>query len=782
MRIAAFNTRRKFLPFIFATGLLFAQCGWLSAQSTTGSSARITKAVDNSVRVKLHGHVPGAAQPQFDRGRADPTAQLQHAQLLLSRSPEQEAALTVLLSQQLDSTSPNYHKWLTPEQLGQQYGPAESDVQKVVGWLQSEGLTVGRVSKARTFVDFSGPVALIEQAFGVSMHSFNTGQVSFLAPVNEPQIPAALAPVVNGIARLSTIPPHPGVQTVGQVKIDPTTHKFVPAGTPATTLGNGVLYVSAADAQTIYDVPNSKYNPNYPSTKPTYDGTGVTIGIGGTNLVNLAPVVSYRQFFVGDSKPPVVVSDFGATKANDTEADLDLELSGGAAPGATIVYYPDPYLFSGVIQAADDNKVDVFSLSYGSCEAWNPQIDNVFFSQMWQQFAAQGISVAVSTGDSGAAGCDYAGVSAATGGLHVSALASTPYNIAVGGTDLFGLTQNGVAAYTTSTNQAYNRTAIGYIPESTWNDSTWPNGDLADNVPLIYDVGGSGGPSNCAFNTTDSSGSLVCQGGWPKPFWQGGPGVPDDQVRDTPDVSLFAGNGVYGAAWIFCTDAGPCSNGYYYAGGGTSAAAPTFAGILADAVQKTGGRLGQAAATLYKLARTPSAKNSFHDVAIGNISMMCASGSSDCAADANGYYYLTGYNTTPDYDLATGLGSVDAANLINNWQDANTGSGKATVSVTPSATTVSASQNLTVTVQVAGNGPAPTGTVTLSTDTYGSSAVKLNPHGANADTVTFTLSSSDLQLLLFDAFGPGQYNLLVTYSGDVNYSPITGSATVTITQ
>lgn len=776
MRVAAFNKRRKLLG-AFAGGLVLAQCGWMGAQT---SLSRITKAVDDSARVALHGSVPAAAQSRFDAGSAAATTTLENVQLVLNRSAEQSAALTKLMGEQVNPASANYHKWLTPDELGEQYGASSADIAKITSWLQSKGLTVTHVGKAHTVIEFSGSVAQIQSAFTVSIHRFNTGTQSFLSTVNEPTIPQALASVVEGVARLNTIQPKAAVQHAGVAKFD-ATHKIVPAGTPAANFGNGYFYVSASDAQTIYDVPNSKYNVNYSSTKPTYDGTGVTIGIGGTTLVNLAPIVAYRSIFLGDTKSPVVTNDFGATEAANAEADLDMEISGGLAPGATIHYYPSPDLFSGILEAADENTVDVFSLSIAICEGWAPEADNIAFSQYWQQFAAQGITVTVASSDSGSAGCDdFDTESVASQGMHVNALASTQYNVAVGGTDFIGLITGNPSNYISSTNTAYFDSALGYIPESTWNDSTWPNGELANNVYTGNGiVAGSGGPSNCAFNTTDTSGDIICERGWPKPYWQGGPGVPFDGARDIPDVSLFAGNGWYGAAWIFCTDADPCSNGYLGAGGGTSAAAPAFAGILADAVQKTHGRLGQVAPALYLLAAVPWTGSAFHDITVGNNSVDCVEGSPDCALDAANNYFERGYNTTRGYDLATGLGSVDATKLIDELLNSYTGSKTATVTVKPSAATVSEEKTLRVTVTVAGDGHGvPTGAVTLATSAWGSQPVPLVDGRA-----TFTISSQTLQNIVNDAWGPDTaYNFIATYSGDFSYAPATGSVAVTITQ
>ncbi len=755
-----------------------------------GQVSRITAPVDDSVRVTLRGNVSGAARLEFDLGEADQSAQMPHIRLVLSRSAEQESALEQYMIEQQNPSSPNYHKWLTPNQLGTLYGPSDADVAAITGWLQSHGLTVNTVPKSRIAVDFSGSVAQVESAFGVSIHSFNRNGEKYLANVDNPQIPAALASVVIGVAHLSTLSPKPLTVPSGrQGTLDKSTHKIVSSsaqspGLTANLGGYDYLFITPSDAATIYDTPNPLLNANYTSASgPTYDGTGVKIGIGGTAVPDLDLITAYREIFVGDSKQPVIVNDFDApTSSPDTEAELDLEVSGGLAPGASIYYYPSPDLFSGVQQAAEDNLVDVFSLSYLGCEEDFDTSDNLALSNQWQQFAAQGITALVAAGDAGSAVCDPAGAAEATQGLAVNGIASTAYDVAVGGTDFYGLTQN-FLEYVSTTNNTYYGSALGYIPESAWNDSTWPNGALADNVPLGYGViGDSGGASNCAFNetnyNTDTAGP--CIAGWPKPYWQNAPGVPHDRVRDLPDVSLMAGNGLYGAFWAICDDADTCSDGYVGAVGGTSAAAPAFAGILAGVVQKTGGRLGLATRTLYQLARNPKTAGVFHDVTIGNNSEPCEEGSPNCVLNSAGYYFLTGYNTTAGYDLATGLGSVDAARLIKAWQDADTGTATATVTVKPFTAIVTDNQSLVVFASVTGAGKfPPTGTVTLTLPYYGSLPVPILDGFGATGTAEFFLPSSALQNIVYGN-GTGVQKITVSYSGDEHYAPSTGTSSVTI--
>jgi hypothetical protein len=414
---------------------------------------------------------------------------------------------------------------------------------------------------------------------------------------------------------------------------------------------------------------------------------------------------------------------------------------------------------------------------------------------MWEQAAAQGIAVTVSTGDSGSANCDDPtsngqDVATAVNGLAVNAYASTPYDVAVGGTDFVALDQN-FSSYSSSGGSAktYYRTALKYIPEAVWNDSTQFDNALAYNQPWgiglsVYPaniIAGGGGPSNCSTNNTAlNTGS--CISGYSKPSWQRGAGVPADAVRDLPDISLMAGNNFYNATWLVCDDTTNLTSGLanncavqpdgsfnYAAYGGTSTSAPAFAGILALVEQRTGGRLGQAASQLYNLYNGSHAAAIFHDVTQGNNSVPCTQGKPNCIKNTAGYYFVSGYNATPGYDLATGLGSVDAAQLISYWATATSGV-TATVTVTPASSSINAAQPLSVTVTVAGSAGllAPSGTVTLTGGGYTSSAGTLSN-----GTYTFTIPAGSLAV--------GTDALTVTYSGDTNYASATGTATVVVT-
>lgn len=799
--------RLRFLS-IVASAAAILGAAHLPSQ-TSAIAPRIVQGIDDSQLVMLKGNVTALAQPRFDRGQADPAMQMTSIRLVLSRSQEQEAALEQFMAQQLDKSSPNYHHWLTPQQFGTLYGPADSDIAAMVAWLESHGLQVQPVSPGRTNIEFSGSVSEIEAAFHTKIHSFNANGTEFYSNISNPQIPAALASVVSGVAGLNTLQPRSHAVRAPAGRYDPQLKRLVPlnaseAGArPDLTIGSTgsqTLYVVAADAATIYDTPNS-LNANF-SGGTSYTGQGVTIGIGGDGLIQAATVQDYRSKFVGDNAAPTITNVRNTATANGStdEAYLDTEVAGGLAPGATIHFYTASQLSDAIDQALSDNTVDIFSLSFGQCELYLTTADNQAINDWWQQAAAQGIAVTVSAGDSGSAGCDdHDTALTASGGFQVSGFATTPYNIAVGGTDFYGLL-SGFSTYVSSTNGNLYRSAKSYILEGTWNSSVQSDGTVSANVAYVNSSNktnidsGSGGVSSCSSNSTTYVGTQMntgtCSGGYQKPTWQRGTGVPNDSHRDIPDVSLMAGAGSDYSAWLICTDDTYTQNGAtlttncvtsngsfsFNGSGGTSASAPAFAGILALVQQKMGGggtanRLGlDGAKALYDLFNGPHAAAVFHDITQGNNSVPCTSGSPNCAQNTAGNYFMAGYDTGVGYDLATGLGSVDATQLVNYW-GASTGSGSSTVTVAPASNTITTSQSLVVNITVAGSGTlgTPTGTVTLTSGTYTSGAVALT-----AGAASITVPAGSLAV--------GTDTLMVTYSGDSNYSSTTGTGTVAVTQ
>ncbi|HEY3706760.1 MAG TPA: protease pro-enzyme activation domain-containing protein [Terracidiphilus sp.] len=729
-------------------------------------------------RVTLAGNVHPLAQARFDVGPAAGSAKADRLMLILKRSPQQNDALIDYLREVQDPGSARFRKFLTPEEFGARFGISDADAAQVEEWLQDHGFSVAGMNKGRTAIEFSGTVEQVELAFHTAIHRFRIAGAEHLANVADPQIPAALAPVVGGVASLNDFKPAPNVVTGPSGKWDATLNRFTPDLTLSSN-GTKYLFLGPGDAATIYNAPNS-LNTRLAAGQATFDGTGVTIGVAGTTLLDSSGDTFYRELFGLDSfnfQGAITVYDGNSSNfdqsANQVEASGDVEIAGALAPGASVLYYAagdtafQSGLFLAIYRALDDNKISILNVSYGACEAALGTAGNLQVLNAWEQAAAQGVTVTVSSGDSGSAGCDNPNlVIAATQGFGVNGLASTPYNIAVGGTDFDALSKS-FSTYASSTNSANFTSALNYIPEEPWNDSTKGNGALASNSPLLDGSGhtniwsGGGGVSSAA------SGSA----GYPKPDWQIGFSPSNtDAVRDLPDVSLFAGTGHNNAIWALCiqSDCDAGANSSIHGVGGTSTSAPALAGILALVTQKLGAgtRLGQANWVLYKLAQTtPSI---FHSIASGNNSVYCKTGTPNCGSNN----FLTGYNAQAKYNMATGLGSVDATLLVNHWNDDARGATTTTLKL--DKTTFTHGSAVAVTAGV--NPTSASGAVAI-TDDYASQQFATGSTTARMFALSGGSASGS-----YSEFPGGTYNLFASYGGDGGHSgSISQPVKVTVT-
>jgi subtilase family serine protease len=676
---------------------------------------RITQAVDETKLTLLKGNTFPLARPEYDQGAAPPSLPMENMLLVLKRSPQQEAALEMQMAEQLDESSPNFHKWLTPEQFGRQFGPSDQDIQTVTSWLGSHGFQIVEVSHGRTVIDFSGDAGQVQEAFHTTIHSYIVKGEQHWANSSDPQIPTALTPVVVGINTLHNFPKHAAHRYAGEFRRSKETGK-VTAVNPQFTFPNqnlcgGNCYeVGPYDFATIYNV--------LPLWTANIDGTGVTIGVPGVTDINPQDNTDFRTMFgLSPSNLTIFINgtDPGTSPNDEPEADIDTQWSGAVAKGASIYYVASASTNTafGVDLSAqyivDNNSAAILTDSYGQCEAFLGTAGNTFYYGLWQQAAAQGISVFNPTGDNGSAGCDNdTAVGAAQFGLQVNGSATTPFDTAVGGTDFND--PNNPTTYWSATNASTTQaSALSYIPEVVWNNSCasieWGadfglstdaltncnNQQLND----IVVVGGSGGVSSCTLGTNGQTEEVTsCYAGYVKPPWQAGLGVPNDGKRDIPDVSLFAGNGFNANAYIICQqDANSQQGGNnsscdlnspytdFQSYGGTSVATPAMAGILAMVVQANGNtRQGVPNAVLYKLAAQSGAScNSngtvngsciFYDLqtGAGTNEMPCTPSTPNCTGSGSDRYgVLPSYGATIGYDQASGLGSVNAANLVNHW-------------------------------------------------------------------------------------------------------------------
>jgi subtilase family serine protease len=810
----AFLNASIFVACIFCVTSL---CPWALGQEASDATATphplITHRIDESQLTTLGGNTYPLARPEFDFGMAPASLPMERMVLVLKRSPEQELALRKLLDNQQDKNSPDYHKWLTPEEFGKQFGPTDSDMQTITTWLKSHGFQVG-TTKGRTVLEFSGSASQVQEAFHSAIHKYIVKGEQHWANDRDPQIPTALTPVVAGIDSLHSFRKKPLYQLLGVFSLSRNVRGYLSLSSlsprnPLFTVGGncglaaGPCYaLSPYDLATIYNI-----LPLWNATSPI-NGTGQTIAIVSQSDIYPQDFSDFRQDFglpvgtlniIYNGSPP----DKLASEGDELESDLDVQWSGAVAKGAIIdlVESISTNSTAGVDLSAlfivDNNIAPILSVSYGACELDMGTAGNQFYYRLWQQAAAQGISVFVSTGDSGSAVCDRDS-SIATQGLSVNGIASTPYNVAVGGTDFADLQNQ--SAYWNSTNDPVTfASAKGYVPESSWND-TCTNSELftftSDTTAerqcndsksaywpsFLAPAGGSGGASNC---TTSSNQTLSsCGGGYEKPTWQSGPGVPNDGTRDLPDVSLFAGDGMNSSFYLACeTDMYfGCAGDVYsmVALGGTSASAPAFAGIMAMINQKMQSRQGNPNYVFYALAAQPGsscdstgtieASCIFHDVTTGTIAMACVTGTPNCvtntAGDANGV--LSGYSTTPGYDLATGLGSVNVSNLADKWSTVTFQATVSTLSMSPTTNLTHGSPvNVTITVSPTSGAGTPLGMASLVTSIG-------QPAGL------FTLSNGAVSGTT-EILPGGSYTVTAHYAGDGTYATSDSTPGIAVT-
>jgi hypothetical protein len=765
---------------------------------TAHPTARITAKVDNTKLTPVaNTHMTLRSDVALDMGRVPAGTQLNHMMLVLKPTDDQEYALHTLLDQQQDKASENYHQWMTPDTFGAAFGIAQSDIAQVNAWLQDQGFTVNSVAKGGRIITFSGTSGQVETAFHTEMHRYSVNGEMHMSNSTDISIPTALSSVVLGPNRLNDFKPKSDAKAL-RVQLDPNTHKVVSSepfsgihsntSTPGSTNFPNGEFVGGSDLAVIYDT-----NPLFAKG---IQGQGVTLGIIGQTDVLLSDIQIYRSIYglpINNYTRIQVGSDPGII-ADDTESDLDLEVSGAMAPLANQIFYTsgNSYFGGGVDSAVEyvieDNAADIFSMSYGECEGELGAADNAFFSEVYEQGAAQGQSFFISSGDDGPDTCGA--YFSATGtpqdsGYTVNGLGSTPYNVSVGGTQFNeGASYNTASTATTGTpywspfNTAVPyESALSFIPDQPWNES-------------VFGTGTYGGL------TAGGSGISFYYG---TPSWQVGPGVPtvdppppagsyENPIpaawfsvpgphRYMPDVSLNAA--VYHDGTVLCSE-GSCtltpSGSLYEFGivGGTSVASPTMAGAQALINQMNGGRQGNPNYYYYRAAAVQSATAcvasayvatagcSFHDSQAGN---------TDVPAVRNSTTLEIGWNTGVGYDLAVGLDSPDVANLAKTWSTINFNATTTALTASPvTGGTPGGLYNLSVAVAPVSGTGTPTGDVAIIAQAlYGGLGYITLANGAGSAT--------------FSGFPAGTYCLYAHYEGDTKFggsnSPCT---TITVSQ
>lgn len=671
---------------------VLALAGLRASSQATYSQPRINAAVNDSQLTLLRGNTHPLAQAKYDHGPAAAALPMRDMLLVLKRSPAQEAALEGFMAEQLDPSSPNYHHWLTPEKFGEMYGPAQQDIDTITKWLALHGFTVNEVSAGRTTITFSGDAAQVQGAFHTAIHQYVVNGENHFANSSDPSIPTALTPVVAGVRSLHNFYPKPAVSVHRAASTSRrgnfTFNSGSVGGCDIAGSNQDCFAVGPYDFATIYNVLPLWNNSSI-------DGTGETIAIVADSDIRLADISQFRNLFGLPANVPNVINtntDPG-TNGDEIEAALDTEWAGAVAKGATIdlVVSSNTNTTAGVDLSAEyiinHNLAPILSSSYGACEFSLGSTANAFYTTEWQQAATQGITVLVSAGDAGAASCDLPAPSAPTGcgfsstallqaarcGLAVNGLASTQYNLAIGGTDFNDLgTQT---LYWSTSNNSNQASALKYVPENVWDDTCTNSilfGLVSVNPPistavgscsdltiqdndLVSVVGGGGGVSNCTNGATTIS---SCSGGNAQGAWQNGLSGVVGSTRNLPDVSLFAGDGLAGHFYIMCEEdssassggqgGAPCTLGttpVFTGVGGTSVSVQAFAGIMALVDEHAGTQEGNAAPILYALAATqsnsscnssgpPASTCIFNDITVGTNSQPCTPSTVDCSTTA----------------------------------------------------------------------------------------------------------------------------------------------------
>jgi uncharacterized protein (TIGR03437 family) len=698
-----------FIDRLFVRKLSAALLGLLTAGVLSAAEDKVVAPVDPERTVALRGHVHSMAQRQWDQGLADPALELRYATLMLKPDP----SLPSFLQEQQDPLSPNFHRWLTPEQFADRFGASAGDIAKIVAWLQSQGLKVNDVARGRHWITFSGTRGQAARAFRTEFHRYLAGGQTHIANATEPSIPAAFQDVVAGIRGLTDFRMKPA----SRIK------RIVPLA-PDFNSGPGVHYLVPDDIATIYDIA-----PLYNSS---IDGTGQKIVVVGQTDIDLNDIRAFRKRYKLPARDPQVVlvgPDPGISDGDLGEADLDIEWSGSIARNATIVYVNSTDVNISAQYAVDHNLAPVISMSYGLCEQQN----DPSFRAVAQQANAQGITWFSSSGDAAAADCDPAfAASQASQGLAADFPASVPEITAVGGTEF----NEGAGTYWASSNSPTGASALSYIPEKAWNDTA-----------LLNILAGTGGGKSVLYE---------------KPAWQAGPGVPNDHVRDIPDIA-FSASADHDGYFIF-------TGGGLAIAGGTSIATPIAAGVavllnqsvVSRGVQDNPG-LGNINPELYRLAQTTT--DVFHDIKTGDNIVPCAQSTPNCSNGTIGFKAGTGYDAT------TGLGSLDVNNLIAEW-----GSGTTASSMTLTATPASVNLNqgtvqLMASVSATG-GITPSGTVDFVANDIALGSATVTQSGGMA-SASLAIDSTQLNA--------GDNSVKALYSGNKLLSGSSASASVAVT-
>ena len=702
----------RWVLFLMTTLFLIAAISSQAVSQSVSKRSLITQAIDESTLLTLRGNTHPDANAKNDRGQVSPDFPMEHMMLQLRRPTELEKSLEKFIDQLHDRKSPIFHQWMNAKEFGANYGLAQSDLDALTRWLESHGFTVNLVYPNNMVIDFSGNAAQVREAFHTEIHRLEVKGVKHIANMSDPQIPAALAPAVAGLVSLHDFRPESKPKPVVKTNYTSASAGYLLVPADLATIYNlnplfSLGYTGQGQTIAVVELTNAYSHSDWDIFRSTFGLSGYTSG----SFTTIHPASS------GTNN----CTDPGALPGAEGEAALDVEWASAAAPSAAIVLASCAettathgwFIALQNLLNGSSQPPAIVSMSYGVSETELGAAANAAIYSTYQQAVTAGVSIFVSTGDATAVNNDR-NQPWAIYGINMNGFATTPYNVAVGGTDFSDQFSNTISQYWSPTNGTYYGSALSYIPEIPWNGScgstvmaaflgfptTYGQYGFCNSAEATLGAlntdGGAGGPSGCATGAPSTPGvvSGTCAG-YAKPSWQSIVGNPSDGVRDIPDVSLFASAGVWGHAYVFCmsdtANGGSLCTGTpdtWSSGGGTSFAAPIMAGIQALANQATGARWGNPNPMYYYLAssqygtsgnsncnsslgNTVSANCIFYDITLGDIDVPCE-GSVNCYTPSGAIgvlstsdsSYQPAFATHVGWDFPTGIGSLNAYNLV----------------------------------------------------------------------------------------------------------------------
>jgi hypothetical protein len=739
------------LAAVFLSSLLAGRAPAQTSPSASASApaSRIAGDWRSTAPVAIPNSKPPMNASASDLGAAPSSQVLSRMLLLLAPAPARQQALAAELASLQDSSSPHYRQWLTPPAFAQAYANSPSDVAAVTAWLESQGFTVATLPASLGWIEFSGTVAQVEQAFGAQIHLVATPGGARPALATGISVPGALAPLVAGLVSLDGVVSAPALTAPQPLAVSPADLAALTSPANAAALTPRLAAQLLDFASTSADTTNNR-------------GAGETIAIVSRSNVNSADIAAFRSA-LGLPASPLAIALNGPDPGlapgvtNDpAEATLAASWAGAAAPGAQILLAPAATTSAtdgidlSLAVIVDQDLANVAAVGYSACEASLSPAHQAFYAALYQQASAEGISIIAASGDSGAAACTPAGGTApVTTGLAVNALASTPWNTVVG---VAGYEAGGAAAGSTAL-------------------AAWSPVNAADPA-----YAGGGGSS-----------TLYARPGWqPIPAQLTTGGITVTRNRFLPDLALpTAIDSGFNPGLAFCFSSSTVSSGAstgctLVRSGGSSAATAIFAGVAALIDQKYGAQ-GNLAPSLYATSRTGGV---FNDVQQGTAQLPCAAGSAGCGAGGQ-----IGYTAASGYDLATGLGVPDVQQLVNRFASPAVAAVTPNVSLTVSPVQANNAYNpssvVTFTARVVDPTGAgiPGGTVTISDlsnyDILTPDATLVSSGStASGSKATFTLELSSF----YNYSGPKTYNLGIFYNDPTGtYNSFDSSTLLTVT-